>query len=253
MQSYIRTIRSLAAGGTKVATGDLVYNEETEEHEHAMSYLTSKSEAILSDLALLKRSEPSAKILIFSEFPDALKLVERGLPDIGLRSRALYGATVAQKRGEHIQEFMDPSSGIQVFLLAARGNSAGITLTAATHIYLMEPLLNPSMELQAIGRAHRMGQQQHVTVTRMYMKDTVEEKVRSFVARRAGHQDYLSTFSKVNSKSAEIMWNLSEVWEMVKYERPERDDTDGDDDNDNDLVMLMDNDPFISTSDDESQ
>ena len=52
--------------------------------------------------------------------------------------------------------------------------AVGINLTAASHIFLMEPCLNPALEEQAIGRCWRMGQQRQVVVKRFYTKDSVE-------------------------------------------------------------------------------
>ncbi|EFN57988.1 hypothetical protein CHLNCDRAFT_142147 [Chlorella variabilis] len=73
---------------------------------------------------------------------------------------------------------------LEVFLLTYRAGGAGITLTAGTHIILCEPTLNPSFEKQAIGRSHRMGQTKPLTVTRMLMLGTIEEKVAEFVERQ---------------------------------------------------------------------
>ncbi len=54
--------------------------------------------------------------------------------------------------------------------ITCRAASAGITLTVATHVYLLEPALNATFEKQAIGRTVRMGQNKPVTVTRAVMQ-----------------------------------------------------------------------------------
>ena len=53
----------------------------------------------------------------------------------------------------------------------------GINLTEANHVFLLEPLLNPGLEKQAIGRVHRMGQRRSVTVTKFAMKDSIESRI----------------------------------------------------------------------------
>lgn len=58
----------------------------------------------------------------------------------------------------------------RIFLLGARAAAVGLTLTSANHVYLLEPLMSPAMELQAIGRSHRLGQTRPVTITRFYIK-----------------------------------------------------------------------------------
>ena len=57
-----------------------------------------------------------------------------------------------------------------VFLLSMRSGAVGINLTAANHVFLMEPAFNPALEDQAVGRAHRMGQTRPVTVKKFYIK-----------------------------------------------------------------------------------
>ena len=57
-----------------------------------------------------------------------------------------------------------------VFLLSMRSGAVGINLTAANHVFLMEPAFKPALEAQAIGRAHRMGQTRPVVVKKFYVK-----------------------------------------------------------------------------------
>ncbi len=57
-----------------------------------------------------------------------------------------------------------------VFLLSMRSGAVGINLTAASHVFILEPCLNPALEEQAIGRAWRMGQQREVVVKRFCVK-----------------------------------------------------------------------------------
>lgn len=57
-----------------------------------------------------------------------------------------------------------------VFLLSQRTGSVGINLAAANHVFLMEPAMNPAVEVQAIGRVDRMTQTKPVTVHYMTMR-----------------------------------------------------------------------------------
>ena len=74
---------------------------------------------------------------------------------------------------------------MQVFLLNATTQSSGLTLVAATHVFLVEPNLNPAIERQAIHRVHRIGQTRATTVHRLIMRDTVELKVLQINQSRA--------------------------------------------------------------------
>ena len=60
---------------------------------------------------------------------------------------------------------------------ASRPAALGLNLTAAEYVFLLDPWWNPAVEAQAIDRAHRIGQTQHVFAYRLIARDTVEEKV----------------------------------------------------------------------------
>lgn len=66
---------------------------------------------------------------------------------------------------------------IKVFILNAKNQSSGLTLVAATHVFLIEPVLNPAIGLQAISRVHRIGQTKPTYVHRIIIKDTIESKI----------------------------------------------------------------------------
>lgn len=73
------------------------------------------------------------------------------------------------QRTKAIEAFQqDPPT--TVFILTLRSAACGINLTAASHVFLLEPCLNPAVEAQAIGRAWGMGQTRSVAVKRLYVK-----------------------------------------------------------------------------------
>lgn len=79
------------------------------------------------------------------------------------------GSMAMTQRTKAIEAFQrDPPT--TVFILTMRTAACGINLTAASHIYLLEPCMNPALESQAIGRAWRMGQRRPVYVKRLYVK-----------------------------------------------------------------------------------
>jgi len=84
-----------------------------------------------------------------------------------------------------------------VFLLSMRAGAVGINLTQANHVFLMEPCLNRALELQAIGRVHRLGQKSEVQVTHFVVKDTVEARlVQVLEAKYGGSSTYGGTCEK---------------------------------------------------------
>ena len=109
----------------------------------------------------------------------------------------------------------------QVFLLGAKSGGVGINLTAANYVYLCEPLMNPSLESQAIGRSARIGQEKEVHVTRMYLQDTVEERLKHFLSIRHGlFETTESTAMKANAEAMEVsnMLDLTNVNELLFFD-----------------------------------
>jgi SNF2 family DNA or RNA helicase len=62
-------------------------------------------------------------------------------------------------------------------LVSLKAGGVGLTLTAADHVFLLDPWWNPTVEDQAADRAHRIGQQRPVVVHRLIAEDTVEERI----------------------------------------------------------------------------
>lgn len=93
--------------------------------------------------------------------------------------------------------------GTEVFLLHARAYSSGLNLVNASHVFLCEPLLNTALELQAIARVDRIGQQHETTVWLYFVAGTVEESIYNLsVQRRMEHMGSSSSSrsSRTNAK-----------------------------------------------------
>jgi SNF2 family DNA or RNA helicase len=71
-----------------------------------------------------------------------------------------------------------------VLIVSLKAGGTGINLTAADHVFLLDPWWNPAVEDQAADRAHRFGQERPVMVYRMVTKDTVEEKILGLQERK---------------------------------------------------------------------
>lgn len=82
-----------------------------------------------------------------------------------------------------ITRFKDDPA-VECFLLHARAHSSGLNLVNASHVFLCEPLLNTALELQAIARVDRIGQQHETTVWLYIVSGTVEESIYNLSVRR---------------------------------------------------------------------
>ena len=113
------------------------------------------------------------KVLVFSQFVAFLERIRRSLDQRGIVSLLLEGKT--RNRHAVIDEFQH--GDVQVFLISLKAGGVGLTLTQADYVYMMDPWWNPSVEAQAVNRAHRIGQDRRVNVYRLVAQDTIEEKV----------------------------------------------------------------------------
>lgn len=87
------------------------------------------------------------------------------------------GSTDMTSREMQIDAFMSEESDKFVFLLSTRAGGLGINLTAADTVIIFDSDFNPQMDLQAMDRAHRIGQKSMVNVYRLITENTVEEKI----------------------------------------------------------------------------
>ena len=92
----------------------------------------------------------------------------------------IHGAMDNTKRHDAVREFQGrgkASAGPKVLVVTLRVGAVGMTLTAASRVYLFEPAFNPAAEVQAAGRIHRLGQTKDVLITRFVFRDSVEEHI----------------------------------------------------------------------------
>jgi superfamily II DNA or RNA helicase len=130
---------------------------------------------------LRELGEESHKALVFSQFTSFLAIVRERLDREGIRYEYLDGAT--RDREARVQCFQgDPDC--RLFLVSLKAGGLGLNLTAAEHVFLLDPWWNPAVEAQAIDRAHRIGQSRHVLAWRLIARDTVEERILDLQARK---------------------------------------------------------------------
>ena len=128
----------------------------------------------LRDL-LSQIAEGNHRVLIFSQFRGMLDRIEEELPQLGLTSFKITGSTPSQERQKMTKAFNQGDR--DVFLISLKAGGVGLNLTGADTVILVDLWWNPAVESQAIGRAHRMGQEQAVEVYRLITRGTIEEKI----------------------------------------------------------------------------
>ena len=147
--------------------------------------------AKLDALAELLRTllDEGRTVLVFSQFTSLLDLVESEvLTPAGATWLRLDGQS--RDRPALVERFQRGEA--PVFLLSLKAGGTGLTLTAADSVILLDPWWNPAVERQAADRAHRIGQERPVTIYRLVVSGTVEERIRSLQARKAALADALT-------------------------------------------------------------
>ena len=104
-----------------------------------------------------------------------LDLIEQELQSLEMESFKITGSTPAKDRQEMTTAFNDGQK--EAFLISLKAGGVGLNLTGADTVILVDLWWNPAVEAQAIGRAHRMGQERNVEVYRLITRGTIEEKI----------------------------------------------------------------------------
>lgn len=133
---------------------------------------SSKVQSLLE--ALSTAVADGHKALVFSQWTSLLDLIEPELTSAGIDFTRLDGSTA--DRGGVTARFQ-ADDGPPVMLISLKAGGTGLTLTAADHVFLVDPWWNPAVEAQAADRAHRIGQDKPVFVYRLVSQGTVEEKI----------------------------------------------------------------------------
>jgi SNF2 family DNA or RNA helicase len=152
--------------------------------------VASRSSKVDLLVECLSRSrEGGHRALVFSQWTSLLDLVEPALREGGITFDRIDGST--SNRGEIVDRFQR-LDGPDALLLSLKAGGVGLTLTAADHVYLLDPWWNPAVEEQAADRAYRIGQTNPVIVHRLVARDTVEERVLELQAVKRGLLDAVS-------------------------------------------------------------
>lgn len=116
-------------------------------------------------------------MLIFSQFLDQLTLIEDFLTGLDLTFERLDGKIGALEKQKRIDAYNAPDSPLFAFLLSTRSGGVGINLATADTVIIMDPDFNPHQDIQALSRAHRIGQKKKVLCFQLMTKDSAEEKI----------------------------------------------------------------------------
>lgn len=138
-----------------------------------ITHISSKLEGCLDLIRNFQGN--NQKVLLFSSFTAVLDLIIQELKKENISYYKLTGDTKKEERHRLVKQFQNDET--TVFLISLKAGGTGLNLTAAEAVIHFDPWWNMSAQNQATDRAHRIGQQNIVTVYKLVMKDSIEEKI----------------------------------------------------------------------------
>ena len=119
--------------------------------------------------------EGQHRALVFSQFTSMFDILEKKLDEEGIAYYKITGGTPKKRRMELVHDFN--TGTVPLFLISLKAGGTGLNLTGADAVIHYDPWWNTAAQDQATDRAHRIGQTRTVTVFRLIVKGTIEEKI----------------------------------------------------------------------------
>ncbi|MBR2811775.1 MAG: DEAD/DEAH box helicase, partial [Solobacterium sp.] len=128
--------------------------------------------------------ESGHKVLLFSQFTTMLDILNKRLEEEQIPYHLITGATPKSKRAEMVESFQHDD--VPVFCISLKAGGTGVNLTAADVVIHYDPWWNTAVENQASDRAHRIGQKNVVSVFRLIMSNSIEERILALQQEKSG-------------------------------------------------------------------
>jgi superfamily II DNA or RNA helicase len=165
-----------------------------EAYKGVSEYDSGKFE-LLKEL-LTEALESGKKILLFSQFREMLSIIRNWLDEQSTNYLYLDGGT--RNRQDLVDQFNSDES-VRLFLISLKAGGTGLNLTGADTVILYDPWWNPAVEMQAVDRAHRIGQTKKVNVYRLITENSIEQKIMELKSRKAAMVDALISDTELSS------------------------------------------------------
>lgn len=140
-------------------------------------FVTDSGKLAKLDELLAKLKEGNHRVLLYFQMTRMIDLMEEYLTYRNYKYLRLDGSTKLEDRRDTVHDFQTRPD-IFIFLLSTRAGGLGINLTSADTVIFYDSDWNPTIDSQAMDRAHRLGQTKQVTVYRLITRGTIEERIR---------------------------------------------------------------------------
>jgi len=171
---------------------------------------------VMLDRLLVRLKKAGSRVLIFSQMSRLLDILEDYCVFREFKYCRIDGGTAHEDRISAIDEYNKPDSEKFIFLLTTRAGGLGINLTSADIVILYDSDWNPQADLQAMDRAHRIGQTKQVVVYRFVTENAIEEKVLERAAQKL-RLDQLVIQQGRAQIAAKAAANKDELLNMIQH------------------------------------
>ena len=201
-------------------------------------FVTDSGKLAKLDQLLRQLKDGGHRVLLYFQMTRMIDLMEEYLTYRNYKYLRLDGSTKLEDRRDTVHDFQTRPD-IFIFLLSTRAGGLGINLTAADTVIFYDSDWNPTIDSQAMDRAHRLGQTRQVTVYRMITRGTIEERIRKralqkeevqrvVIAGGGGAGVDFNTRSKENRSKDVIHWladdDQADIIEQKEKEMAEKGD-----------------------------
>ena len=176
---------------------------------------TNSGKLALLDRLLVRLKANKSQVLIFSQMTSMLDILEDYCTYREFKFCRLDGSTDLIDRENMMEKFTRPNSSKFIFLLSTRAGGLGINLATADTVIIYDSDWNPQMDLQAMDRAHRIGQTKQVNVYRMITSNTLEERIIERQCLRLKLDSLVIQQGRLAPKKQAL--NKNELQEMLHY------------------------------------
>lgn len=212
-----------------------LYSNAVEERDVSAETLhqnlvSASSKLVLLEQMLPKLKERGHRVLIFSQFLGMLDIIEDFLNGIDVLYQRLDGSISSLEKQKRIDAFNEPNSEYFAFLLSTRAGGVGINLATADTVIILDPDFNPHQDMQALSRAHRIGQKNKVLCFQLMTKTSVEEKIMQIGRKKMAldhaliesmdrsEEDAGEDLETILKHGAQALFNNSDDQEVIKYD-----------------------------------
>ncbi len=151
------------------------------------------------------------RILLFSQFTSMIAILQERLTEKGVAFYTITGSTAKEKRLQLVKEFNEGDT--PVFLISLKAGGVGLNLTGADVVIHYDPWWNLAVQNQATDRAHRIGQTKKVTVYKLIVRKSIEEKIQKLQEKKRGLAEQIlgAEAADIGSMSREELLELLQV------------------------------------------